>query len=126
MSDIFEQPAYSGPQALLDAIARDDLEVLRPMIIAAALYDEDSTFVENVCERLSEHSDETVRGNAILAYDRVARLFGDVSTRGIERIRGALRDPSSYVRGQANAAANDLADFLGVEVCSPTDAGEEQ
>jgi hypothetical protein len=119
MRSVFEQPNYQGQQVLLDAIQRDDLDALRPMVIAAALYEEDLGFLQDVCSRLSEHEDEIVRGNAILAFGHIARLFGEVSKPGIERVRGGLQDPSSYVRGQANAAASDLEHFLGIAVRPP-------
>src|SRR5258708_3464747 len=102
MTNVFVQPEYAGPAALLEAIDRDDVDVLGRSIIAAALYEEDSDFVQRACARLAHHPDEGV--------------FGNLEPGSIEQVRAGLRDPSDYVRGQAYAAAGDLELFLGVDV----------
>lgn len=114
MNNVYEQPSYAGPAALERAIADDDVETLRTMIIGAALYEEERNIVEPACLRLSGHRDEIVRGNAILGFGHIARLFGDVGAESIDAVRRGLSDPSEYVRGQAHAAASDLRHFLGV------------
>jgi hypothetical protein len=115
MTATYSQPTYFGKRALLEAINRDDVEALRPMIIAAALEEEDREFIEEAFAKLSVHGDEIVRGNATLAVGHIARIFGEVSTAGVEIVRRGLHDESSYVRGQANAAAGDLRHFVGIE-----------
>ena len=116
MTNVFVQPEWKDQQTLLEAIERNDVEALGPMIIAAALYEEDSEFVEAACLRLSKHEDEIVRGNAILGFGHTARLAGKLSRPAIEAVRDGLQDPSGYVRGQAHAAAGDLEHFLEVDV----------
>ncbi len=118
MTHSFEQPEYPGADALRDAIERDDPEVLGPMIIGAALYEDDFDTVYSACLRLSNHRDETVRGNAVLGFGHIARLFGRLGQDGPDIVKRGLKDPSPYVRGQAHAAANDLDHFLGLSIRS--------
>ncbi len=118
MNDTCVQPQYEGQESLLEAISANDVEKLGPMIVAAALHEEDFDFVQRICIQLSSHSDEIVRGNAVLGFGHLARLFEALSDEAIDIVRDRLRDPSSYVRGQAHAAAGDLSHFLGVEVRS--------
>lgn len=116
MTNVFEQPKYEGSQALRDAIQKNDANVLGPLIIAAALYEDDFDVAYDACVQLSSHLDEVVRGNAILGLGHLARLFGRLGSDAPAIIGRALADSSGYVRGQAHAAAGDLQHFLGIEV----------
>jgi hypothetical protein len=118
MDGTYVRPEYEGQGTLLEAIAANDIDKLGSMIIAAALCEEDFDFVQRICVQLSSHSDEIVRGNAVLGFGHLARLFEALSDEAIDIVRARLRDPSSYVRGQAHAAADDLSHFLGAEVRS--------
>lgn len=118
MSDTFVQPEYEGQESLLETVAANDVEKLGPMIVAAALQEEDFDFVQRICVQLSSHSDEIVRGNAVLGFGHLARLFEALSDEAVDIVRERLRDHSSYVRGQAHSAAGDLSNFLGIEVRS--------
>ncbi|HVV82145.1 MAG TPA: hypothetical protein VHE35_03670 [Kofleriaceae bacterium] len=79
--------------------------------------------VHDASLRLSAHRDEIVRGNAILAFGHLARLFRRASDEGVSIVRRALRDPSPYVRGQAWAAASDLRHYLMVAI-DPDEAAD--
>jgi hypothetical protein len=116
MSNVFEQPSYDGAQVLAEAIQANDSDVLAPMIIAAALYEEDFDSVYDACIKLSSHPDEIVRGNAILGLGHLARLFGRLGEEGPSIVKRGLADESPYVRGQAYAAAGDLQHFLDIEL----------
>jgi hypothetical protein len=118
MTNVFEQPTYEGAQALSEAIERDDVERLQAMIVAAALYEQDLAVVQAACMKLSAHRDEIVRGNALLGFGHLARIFGELEDRAVALVADGLRDRSAYVRGQAHAAAGDLKHFLGVDVRS--------
>jgi hypothetical protein len=118
VTNFFVQPEYTGQQALLDAINRNDTMLLPSMIIATVLYDDDFEFARTACIRLCEHESETIRGNAILGFGHLARRFGELGEQEIAIVRRGLHDPSEYVRGQAHAAAGDLKHFLGVDVRS--------
>ena len=119
MTNTYMHPRYAGQEQLTEAIEANDVERLREMIIAAALHEEDFDFASSACVRLSRHTDEFVRGNAVLGLGHIARLFGRLGTDAVETVKTSLDDPSGYVRGQAHAAAGDLAHFLGIEVRRP-------
>lgn len=119
MNNVFEQPSYDGPQALAEAIQANDPDVLAPMIIAAALYEDDFDTAYAACVKLSSHLDENVRGNAILGLGHLARLFGRLGEEAPSIVKRGLTDASSYVRGQAYAAAGDLQHFLDIELRDP-------
>lgn len=116
MNNVYEQPSYDGAQALAEAIEANDPNILAPMIIAATLYEDDFDTVHTACLRLSSHPDEVVRGNAILGFGHLARLFGRLGKEAPAIVRRGLTDDSAYVRGQAYAAAGDLQHFLDIEV----------
>jgi hypothetical protein len=116
MTNMYEQPKYEGAQALRDAIRVNNADVLAKTIIAAALYEEDFDVAYGACVQLSSHPEEIVRGNAILGLGHLARLFGHLGEEGAIIVKRGLVDASSYVRGQAYAAAGDLNHFLGIEV----------
>jgi hypothetical protein len=119
MTNFHEQPEYRGAEALLKAIAENNADILGPMIIAAALYEDDFDTVYSACVQLSSHPDEVVRGNAILGFGHLARLFGRLGNEAPGLVKRALADTSSYVRGQAHAAAGDLQHFLRIDVGDP-------
>lgn len=85
------------------------------MVIAAALYEDDFDTAYGACVQLSSHPDEVVRGNAILGFGHLARLFGRLGEEAPPLVTRALADTSDYVRGQAYAAAGDLQHFLGID-----------
>lgn len=116
MTDVYEQPDYAGARALREALERNDPAVLGPMIIAAVLHEDDFDLVYGACVKLSAHPDEVVRGNSVLGFGHLARLFGRLGNEAPQLVKNGLLDTSEYVRGQAHAAADDLRHFLGVEV----------
>lgn len=111
MNNVYEPPSYDGAQALADAIEANDPDILAPMIIAAALYEDDFDIVHAACVRLSSHPDEVVRSNAILGFGHLARLFGRLGEEAPAIVKRGLADESACVRGQAYAAAGDLQHF---------------
>ncbi|MEM8875620.1 MAG: hypothetical protein AAGD32_15345 [Planctomycetota bacterium] len=96
------------------AIAENDLGKLSNIVIAVSMYATDLQEAESLCARLATHEDENVRGNAILGFGHLARRFGKLNLPNVkEIIESGLQDKSEYVRGQAWAAADDVAHFLG-------------
>lgn len=96
------------------ALERSVPHELQVVIIGAALYHDDAAYVERLCCDLADSSHEELRGNAILCLGHLARRFRrlvEQQTRPL--IESGLIDPSEYVRGQAWAAAEDAAHFLG-------------
>jgi len=95
------------------ALERNDPDELLHAVLAAALYSDDSHWSEEICLRLSGHEHFNVRGNAILGFGHIARIHGRLNENKVKPvIEAGLNDKSDYVRGQANAAADDVEFFL--------------
>ncbi|MEE2690243.1 MAG: hypothetical protein VX640_01765 [Pseudomonadota bacterium] len=93
------------------------LEYLQTLPIALSLDPPDDVDVEAVCVALSAHSDTYVRGNAILGFghlSRTLRVLDEATVKPI--VEAALHDPARFVRGQADAAADDIEHFLGWKI----------
>lgn len=85
--------------------------------LSAALYADDPLWAEAICLRLAHHSSEAVRGNAILGFGHIARIHRQLTqTLTQPAIEHALHDESSYVRSQAENAADDVNLFLRWEL----------
>ena len=112
-----------GPALISDVEAGkfDEMpDELARALIAVGLHEPDIARAQALCVRHSSHPDEVVRGNALLAFGHLARRRG-VLDEGLVRpaIETGLQDASKFVRGQADAAADDLAHFLGWRIHRP-------
>ena len=102
------------------AILINDPEELLYAVLSAALYADDSEWAEDICLRLSSHEHFNVRGNAVLGLGHIARIHGALDElKAKPVIEGALKDENAYVKGQANAAADDVEFFLKWKVERP-------
>src|SRR4029079_34490 len=101
------------------ALTRDNPEELLKAVIAVALHSEDLDWASSICVRLASHPHFNVRGNAVLGFSHLARRFGRLDSAAREIIEAGLRDGDSYVRGHADAAADDVQHFLGGKVVRP-------
>jgi len=73
----------------------------------------DPAWAESVCIRLATHPDPTVRGNALLGFGHLARTTGELDKKTVRPLlKAGLRDPHPFVRGQADAAWDDVRHFL--------------
>lgn len=110
----YEQiPEISAPE-IEAALKRDNPEELLIAVLSAALYASDAPWASSVCERLSRHPHATVRGNAVLGFGHIARRHRTLDrTRVAPILASALRGVDAYVRGQAEAAADDVELYLG-------------
>lgn len=96
------------------AIERGDPGELRYAVLAAALYDPDPDWAEDLCLRLAAHPHFNVRGNALLGLGHIARLHRRLDrARSQPALDAGLQDADPYVRGQADAATGDVEHFLG-------------
>jgi hypothetical protein len=95
-------------------IARGDPGELLYIPIHISLNPPGRVWAEQICIRLAGHPDANVRGNAILGFGHLARIFGYLNCRKVQPlIEAGLQDPDGYVRGQADAAADDVEWSLG-------------
>jgi len=95
-------------------LSRDLPEELAYVPICVSMDPPDCAWAQEVCVRLASHADPVVRGNAILGFGHLARTCGALDAARVRPLLAqALADPDAYVRGQADAAAGDVAHFLG-------------
>jgi hypothetical protein len=94
------------------AIARADPDELTRVVLAVALHADEGPWAAAVCLQFARHSHVNLRGNAILGLGHLARRFGRLDPVAREVIEDGLRDGDDYVRGQAEAAADDVHHFL--------------
>ncbi len=120
MSTRAEQSAFRA--RIEDAIESDDVILLMDLVLEIGLAAESREWAQSCCLQLVRHRNANVRGDAVLAFGHLARRFGQLDSQRVRRlVEIALYDPSDYVRGQANSAADDLSTFLGWEFERPVD-----
>ena len=116
----YEAIEPQSKDAVESAILRNDPNKLLYAVLSAALYSDDPDWAEGVCLRLAEHEHFNVRGNAVLGFAHIARIHGRLDESKVRPlIEAALEDESEYVRGQADAAADDVEFFLKWKVQRP-------
>lgn len=99
------------------ALERNDPAELLLIAIGVGLHSEDLPWAEAFCLRLAKHPHFNVRGNAILSFGHLARRFKTLNRpESIEAVRSGLTDADEYVRGQADAAADDVEWFAKMKV----------
>ena len=110
----YEAVNFPGRQAIAAALERNDPAELLYVPLGASLHAEDRRWAEQLCARLATHADPYVRGNAVLGFGHLARRFHAIDWTLVEPLlREGLRDAHPFVRGQANAAADDNRHFTG-------------
>jgi hypothetical protein len=101
-------------------LERADPQELLYVPIVVSMDPPDCGWSEAICVQLSAHAHEDVRGNAILGFGHLARTCRKLNEQVVKPIiEAGLRDPSRSVRGQADAAADDVQHFLGWRVKLP-------
>ena len=110
---------YRAPEAVqdreaMDAIARDDVERLRTLPIDLGFNHENWHFIQEVCVRLSGHSDVWIRANSLLGLSYAARFRGQLEKNVVKPVllRG-LKDTDEHVAGTAADVISDINQLLG-------------
>lgn len=99
---------------IAQAERENDLAALVRGVIAVALHDRDFSYAQDLCLRLASHSNLNVRGNALQAMGHLIRLHKQLDERSVRPlIAASLRDPSEYVRSQAEEVRDESARVLG-------------
>jgi hypothetical protein len=99
-----------------EAIARSgDAHALSRITVSVALADADLDWSTSFLLSLAGHQDANVRGNALLGFGHLARRFRAIpNTASVAAaIAAGLTDKDAFVRGQADAAADDFQQFIG-------------
>jgi hypothetical protein len=110
----YEEIQQMSAEQIDSIILRNQPDELLIAVLSAALYADDVKWAEDVCAKLANHENDNVRGNAILGFGHIARIHGKLTESKVRPlVEAALRDNSKYVRGHADAAADDIAHFLG-------------
>jgi hypothetical protein len=91
------------------AMQQDNVESLIYIAFAVGYYCDDWKYAQDICIRLSDHPNKTVRGNAILGLFYVAIFRRQLDKRLVKPILlRALRDPEQEVRERAEDAIPDI------------------
>lgn len=99
------------------AIERNDPNELQLVSVTMALSCPDRTAAQDVCLKLSSHTHNKVRGNAIMSLGHLGRRFRALDEQAVKPvIESALRDDDEYVRTRAKSAADEIHQFLGWEI----------
>ncbi len=115
----FPRPEYEDIEewsrdAVQRALAADVPEALSRAVLAVTLHDGDWRYGQDLCVRLANHCNYLVRGNAVLGLGHLAHVHRELEKSvAYPVIAAALRDENAYVRGQAECAKDDTAQFLG-------------
>lgn len=116
----YAEEAWVSPIAVLRLIDAGECESAAKALIGMALH---STTLEpalDVVLSAARSSDPFIRGNALLSFGHLARRFGEIPEDPVYSfVVQGLGDPDSFVRGQADAAADDLNQFLGWHIERP-------
>ena len=95
------------------ALERDDPIELQRLVLEVALHSDSREWAECTCADLARHRNAHVRGNALLGFGHLARRFGALDRRRVQRlVEKGLFAHHEYVREQAESAAEDLETFL--------------
>ena len=93
-------------------VKRNHAEELLVAVLAASLHSEGPVWAEGLCVSLAANPDPRVRGNAVLGLGHIARLHRVLTSQSRAIVEASLVDPSELVRGQADAARDDLRQSL--------------
>ncbi len=94
-------PKFSKSE-MEQAIVENDIEKLIFVSLFASLYYEDRDFAEEICLKLTEHSNPNVRAHAIEGLEHIARIDGKLDEKIFKPIiEKALNDENAIVRDRA-------------------------
>jgi len=96
----------------MNLINSDNPDAIVDGLLSLALSADDGEFAEQVMTRYSQHDNENIRGIAILCFGHIARIHEVIhKEQVISLIQTALHDESSFVRGHAESALEDINMF---------------
>lgn len=99
-------------QEIINLINSDDPDTKVKGLLSLALHADDGEFVQDLMVRYSQHKNENIRGIAVLCFGHIARIHRTVHNELIiPLIHNALKDESSFVRGHAHSALDDINMF---------------
>ncbi len=103
------------------AMERNDLLELQLVSVTVAIACEDRLIAQQVCLTLAGHTNNRIRGNAIMSLGHLARRFRNLDEAAVKPlIEAALTDADEYVRVHARSAADEIHQFLGWNISGHT------
>ena len=97
-----------------EAIKNDDREALILIPIKLGFCHDNWRFTQEVSVRLSEHPDETIRGNSMRGFAYTAMNHGKLEKNIVKPVLlRALKDSSDWVKGCAQDAIDDVNNYMG-------------
>lgn len=103
-----------SPQEVFEAaLERDDPLELQRVVLEVALEAQNREWAEVCCARLARHRNANVRGCALQGLGHLARRFGQLDRRRVQRlIEIGLHAHNEAVRAGAESAAEDTETYL--------------
>jgi hypothetical protein len=96
------------------ALERDDPAELSELAERIGFDADDARWAEVAAARLARHRNARVRGDALAAFGHLARRFGNLDRRRVQRlVETGLHAHHEYLRERAESAASDLETYLG-------------
>ena len=110
---IFNNPEPIERGEAMAILGGNDSDAIADTLVALALHDPGGEWIEELCWRMAEHPDPSVRGLAGLCLGHVARRFGVVRPLSWEVVRALCDDPD--VDNRPCAGLDDMRMFAGPE-----------
>jgi hypothetical protein len=116
----YVEEAWTSPIDVLKLLETGDGISAAKGLIGLALNSPTLAPALEVSLAAAQASDPLVRGNAMLSFGHLARRFGVLPREPVyDLVAHGLLDADVHVRGQADAAADDLEQFLGWHIERP-------
>lgn len=110
----YAEEAWVSPIAVLRLVDAGQGVSAARALIGLALHSATLAPALEVALAAAHSSDPLIRGNALLSFGHLARRFGEIPRDPVyDLVVRGMADRDSHVRGQADAAADDLDQFLG-------------
>ncbi|MGO4505347.1 hypothetical protein [Dyella sp. 2YAF14] len=110
----YVEEAWTSPIGVLRLLETGDGVSAAKALIGLALNSSTLAPALEVSLAAAQVSDPLVRGNALLSFGHLARRFGQLPRDPVyDLVAQGLIDADGHVRGQSDAAADDLDQFLG-------------
>ncbi len=95
------------------AVERNNAEELELVSITIALAGSDQRLAEETCLLLSTNAQNRIRAHAVISLGYLARRFRRLDEQRVKPvIESALADSDGYIRMHAQAAADEICQFL--------------
>ncbi|HET6612293.1 MAG TPA: hypothetical protein VFG83_09900 [Kofleriaceae bacterium] len=109
----YEEPPRLEQAEALRVLREGSSEEVARALLAVVLHEEDFGFALSLVVDCARSDRPEIRGIGVLCLGHLARIHGRIPEDPVlQLVEAALSDESSYVRGQAENAADDIAMFV--------------